>query len=175
MSKEKLYTISPQCEETKAIDARNDDMYIVHSIWKHHTNASNIHSYGLSYLVEHDWGSLPRNAVLPVVVGGVHRGAAEHASNSAGGIRTIISDATPGRRRTDVTGVVVGQEGLHSHKLQHMSLLDFVDAMKLNTCQPDPSSIFFFISQQDRSISKNERCTEYNTTHWMTTFQGRYK
>eukprot|EP00291_Cryptomonas_curvata_P000656 CAMPEP_0172180378 /NCGR_PEP_ID=MMETSP1050-20130122/17189_1 /TAXON_ID=233186 /ORGANISM="Cryptomonas curvata, Strain CCAP979/52" /LENGTH=112 /DNA_ID=CAMNT_0012853463 /DNA_START=37 /DNA_END=371 /DNA_ORIENTATION=- len=34
-------------------------------------------------LVEHNRGALPGNAVLPVVVGGVHRRAAEHASDGA--------------------------------------------------------------------------------------------
>ena len=35
-------------------------------------------------LVEHDGGALPWDTVLPVVVGGVHGGAAEHASDGAG-------------------------------------------------------------------------------------------
>jgi hypothetical protein len=70
--------------------------------------------------VEHDGGALPGDTVLPVVVGGVHGGAAEHAGDGAGGIGAIIGDATPGRRGADVTGVVVGQEGLNAHKLlQH--------------------------------------------------------
>jgi hypothetical protein len=35
-------------------------------------------------LVEHDGGALPWDTVLPVVVGGVHGGAAEHAGDGAG-------------------------------------------------------------------------------------------
>jgi hypothetical protein len=73
----------------------------------------------MPHLVEHDGGALPRNAVLPVVVGGVHGGAAEHAGDSAGSIGAIIGDATPGGRGADVTGVVVSQEGFYAHKLPH--------------------------------------------------------
>jgi hypothetical protein len=32
-------------------------------------------------------------------------------------IRAVIGDASPGGRRTDITGVVVGQEGLNAHEL----------------------------------------------------------
>ena len=71
----------------------------------------------MPHLVEHDGGALPGDAVLPVVVGGVHRGAAEHAGDGAGGIGAVIGDATPGGRGANVTSVVVGQEGLDAHKL----------------------------------------------------------
>ena len=71
----------------------------------------------MPHLVEHDGGALPGDAVLPVVVGGVHRGAAEHAGDSAGGSGTVIGDASPGGRGANVTSVVVGQEGLDAHKL----------------------------------------------------------
>ena len=67
--------------------------------------------------MEHNGGALPGDTVLPVVVGGVHGGAAEHASNSAGGIGAVIGNATPGGRGADVSGVVVSQEGLDAHKL----------------------------------------------------------
>ena len=70
----------------------------------------------MPHLVEHDGGALPRDAVLPVVVGGVHGGAAEHAGDSAGSIGAVIGDATPGGRGTDVASVVVSQEGLYTHK-----------------------------------------------------------
>ena len=69
------------------------------------------------YLVEHDRGALPGNAVLPVIVGGVHRRAAEQTSDGAGSIRTIISNATPDRRGANVTSVVVGDKRLHSQEL----------------------------------------------------------
>jgi hypothetical protein len=67
--------------------------------------------------VEHDGGALPGDTVLPVVVGGVHGSAAEHAGDSAGGIGAVIGNATPGGRGADVSGVVVSQEGLDAHKL----------------------------------------------------------
>ena len=70
-------------------------------------------------LVEHDGGTLPGDTVLPVVIGGVHGRAAEHAGDSTGSIRTVVSDATPGGRGADVAGVVVSQEGLNAHKLQN--------------------------------------------------------
>jgi hypothetical protein len=69
------------------------------------------------HLVEHDGGALPGDTVLPVVIGGVHGRAAEHAGDGAGSIGAVIGDATPGGRGADVTGVVVGQEGLDAHKL----------------------------------------------------------
>ena len=72
----------------------------------------------MPHLVEHDGGALPGDAVLPVVVGGVHRGAAEHAGDGAGGIGAVIGDATPGGRGANVTGVVVSQEGLDAHELR---------------------------------------------------------
>ena len=68
--------------------------------------------------MEHDGGALPGDTVLPVVVGGVHGGAAEHAGDGAGGIGAVIGDATPGGRGADVTGVVVSEEGLDAHKLR---------------------------------------------------------
>jgi hypothetical protein len=68
-------------------------------------------------LMEHDRGALPGNAVLPVIVGGVHRSAAEHTSDGAGSIGTIVSNASPGGRGANVTSVVVGDERLHTHKL----------------------------------------------------------
>ena len=69
------------------------------------------------HLVEHDGGTLPRDAVLPVVVGGVHGRAAEHAGDGAWGIGAVIGDATPGGRGANVTSMVVSQEGLDAHKL----------------------------------------------------------
>jgi hypothetical protein len=68
--------------------------------------------------VEHNRGALPGDAVLPVIVGGVHRSAAEHASDGAGGIGAIISNATPHGRGANITSVVVGDERLHTHKLK---------------------------------------------------------
>jgi len=68
--------------------------------------------------VEHDGGALPGDTVLPVVVGGVHGGAAEHAGDGAGGIGAVIGDATPGGRGADITGMVVSEEGLDAHKLR---------------------------------------------------------
>ncbi len=68
--------------------------------------------------VEHNRGALPGHAVLPVIIGRVHRSAAEHASNGARSIRAIIGNATPGRGRTNVTSVVVGDERLHTQKLR---------------------------------------------------------
>jgi len=65
-----------------------------------------------SNLVEHDGRALPGDTVLPVVVGGVHGGATEHAGDGAGSVGAVIGDATPGGGRADVTGVVVSQEGL---------------------------------------------------------------
>eukprot|EP00286_Rhodomonas_abbreviata_P020996 CAMPEP_0181302750 /NCGR_PEP_ID=MMETSP1101-20121128/8171_1 /TAXON_ID=46948 /ORGANISM="Rhodomonas abbreviata, Strain Caron Lab Isolate" /LENGTH=73 /DNA_ID=CAMNT_0023408237 /DNA_START=151 /DNA_END=372 /DNA_ORIENTATION=+ len=72
----------------------------------------------MNTLVEHDGGALPGDTVLPVIVRGVHRGAAEHAGNGAGSVGTVIGNATPGGGGTNVTGVVVCQEGLDAHKLQ---------------------------------------------------------
>ena len=69
--------------------------------------------------MEHDRGALPGNAVLPVIVGGVHRRAAEQTSDGAGSIRTIISNATPDRRGANVTSMVVGDERLHAQKLSN--------------------------------------------------------
>eukprot|EP00961_Rhodomonas_salina_P131616 1771526-Rhodomonas_salina.3 len=77
-------------------------------------------------LVEHDGGALPGDAVLPVVIGGVHRGAAEHARDGAGGIGAVVGDTTPGRGGTNVTGVVMSQEGLDAHKLQKQSFVRVV-------------------------------------------------
>jgi len=76
-----------------------------------------------AHLVEHDGGALPGDTVLPVVVGGVHGGAAEHAGDGAGGVGTVVSDATPGGRGADVTGVVVSQESLDAHKLPNTEKL----------------------------------------------------
>jgi len=74
-------------------------------------------SVDVPHLVEDDGGALPGDTVLPVVIGGVHGGAAEHASDGARGIRTVIGDATPSGRGANVTGVVMSQEGLNAHKL----------------------------------------------------------
>ena len=74
-------------------------------------------SVDIPHLVEHNGGALPGDTVLPVVVGGVHGGAAEHASDGAGGIGAVIGNATPGGGGSDVTGMVVSQEGLNAHKL----------------------------------------------------------
>jgi len=73
--------------------------------------------FSIPHLVEDDGGALPWNTVLPVVVGGVHRGAAKHASDGAGGIGAVIGDASPGGRGADITGVVMSQEGLDAHEL----------------------------------------------------------
>jgi hypothetical protein len=70
-----------------------------------------------AHLVEHDGRALPGDTVLPVVIGGVHRSAAEHAGDGAGGVGAVVGDATPSGRGADVTGVVVSQEGLDAHKL----------------------------------------------------------
>jgi len=67
--------------------------------------------------MEDDGGALPGDTVLPVVIGGVHGGAAEHAGDGARGIRAVIGDATPSGRGANVTGVVMSQEGLNAHKL----------------------------------------------------------
>jgi len=74
-------------------------------------------SVDIPHLVEDDGGALPGDTVLPVVVGGVHRGAAEHAGDGTRSIRAVIGDATPGGRGANVTGVMVSQEGLDAHKL----------------------------------------------------------
>ena len=71
----------------------------------------------IPHLVEDDGGALPGHTVLPVVVGGVHRGAAEHASDGARGIGAVIGDASPCGRGADITGVVMSQEGLDAHEL----------------------------------------------------------
>ena len=69
-------------------------------------------------LVENHRGALPGNAVLPIIVGGVDRSAAEHASNSARGIGAVIGNATPHGGRANVTSMMVGNECLDAHKLQ---------------------------------------------------------
>eukprot|EP00284_Hemiselmis_tepida_P007156 CAMPEP_0174922622 /NCGR_PEP_ID=MMETSP1355-20121228/6008_1 /TAXON_ID=464990 /ORGANISM="Hemiselmis tepida, Strain CCMP443" /LENGTH=61 /DNA_ID=CAMNT_0016168231 /DNA_START=146 /DNA_END=328 /DNA_ORIENTATION=+ len=46
-----------------------------------------------SNLVEDNGGALPGHAVLPVIVGGVHGRAAEHAGDGAGSVRAVIGDA----------------------------------------------------------------------------------
>jgi len=68
--------------------------------------------------VEDNGRALPGDTVPPVVVGGVHRRAAEHAGDGARGIGAVIGDATPLRGGSNVAGVVVGQEGLDAHELR---------------------------------------------------------
>ena len=70
------------------------------------------------YLMEHNRGALPGDTVLPVIVGGVHRRAAEQASHGARSIGAIISNAAPCRGRANVTSVVVGEESLDTHELR---------------------------------------------------------
>ena len=74
-------------------------------------------SVDIPHLVEHNGGALPGDTVLPVVVGGVHGSATEHASDRARGVGAVIGNATPGGGGADVAGVVVRQEGLYAHKL----------------------------------------------------------
>jgi hypothetical protein len=74
--------------------------------------------------MENDRGALPGNAVLPVIVGGVHRSAAEHTGDSAGSVGTVIGDTTPDRGRADVTSVMVGNECLYTHELSKKLVRD---------------------------------------------------
>jgi len=86
---------------------------IFHDVVKRWSDAVHRHPH----LVEDDGGALPRDTILPVVVGGVHGSATEHAGHGARGIGAIIGDATPGGRGANVAGVVMSQEGLDAHKL----------------------------------------------------------
>mmetsp|Transcript_43566 Transcript_43566/g.91225 ORF Transcript_43566/g.91225 Transcript_43566/m.91225 type:complete len:222 (-) Transcript_43566:346-1011(-) len=69
-------------------------------------------------LVEDHRGALPRRAVPPVIVSGVHRCATEHAGNGAGSVRAIVRNTTPRRRRADISGMVMSKERLHAQQLQ---------------------------------------------------------
>lgn len=95
-------------------------------------------SVDVPHLVEDDGGALPGDTVLPVVIGGVHGGAAEHAGDGAGGIGAVIGDATPGGRGTNVTSVVMSQEGLdahklHTHKNKHTVLLAYTSESSIRS------------------------------------------
>ena len=64
--------------------------------------------------MENNRGSLPGNAVLPIIVGRVHRRASEKTSDGARSIGTVICNTAPNRGRSDIAGVVVGNECLHT-------------------------------------------------------------
>ena len=62
--------------------------------------------------------TLPGNAVLPIIVGGVHRSAPEQTSNSARSIGTIVGNATPDGRRANIASMVVGNKCLNAQQLR---------------------------------------------------------
>ena len=134
--------------------------------------------------MENDRGTLPGNAVLPVIIGGVDRSASEHASDGARGIRTIVRNATPNRRRANITSVVVGNECLHTHKLRSKMVRNAADTHaniwdqkkpKHRDCdefpkqQPNEDILLWRIPDKIinlHSINKHLSSDEHNLTFW---------